>query len=178
MSARQPASERIAWAVETLAVEPGDRLLEVGCGHGVAVSLVCERLTSGRVVAIDRSPKMIEIATRRNREHLASGRASLEAAALADAELGIARFDKIFAIHVALFWRRPREALGRARELLAPGGGLYLFNQEPGWRQAHDARAFADRVSGVLREHEFAVEEPVIAELTAAPALGLIARPL
>jgi hypothetical protein len=28
-----------------------------------------------------------------------------------------------------------------------------------------------------LREHEFAVEEPVIAELTAAPALGLIARP-
>lgn len=177
MNARRRASDRIAWAVEMLAVEPGDHLLEVGCGHGVAVSLVCERLATGRLVAIDRSPKMIEVATRRNRAHVASGRASLEVAALEDADLGTARFDKIFAIHVALFWSRPREGLGRARELLAPGGGLYLFNQEPGWTEARDAWAFADRVSEVLRAHQFAVDEPLIAELSAAPALGLIARP-
>src|ERR671932_220552 len=64
------ASERVVWAVETLEVRPADRLLEVGCGHGVAVSLVCERLTTGTITAIDRSPKMIEMATRRNREHV------------------------------------------------------------------------------------------------------------
>src|SRR3712207_8974057 len=54
------------------------RLLEVGCGHGVAVSLVCERLTTGTITAIDRSPKMIEIATRRNRQHVDAGRRSEE----------------------------------------------------------------------------------------------------
>src|ERR671935_177066 len=61
------ASERFVWAVDTLEVRPADRLLEVGCGHGVAVSLVCERLTTGTITAIDRSPKMIEMATRRSR---------------------------------------------------------------------------------------------------------------
>src|ERR671935_187077 len=72
------ASERFVWAVDTLEVRPADRLLEVGCGHGVAVSLICERLTTGTITAIDRSPKMIEMATRRNREHF-DGRAEVPA---------------------------------------------------------------------------------------------------
>jgi trans-aconitate methyltransferase len=76
-------SERFVWAVDTLALDPADRVLEVGCGHGVAVSLVCERLTSGRITAIDRSKKMIEMAARRNRGHVARGRAVLKTAALA-----------------------------------------------------------------------------------------------
>ena len=90
-------SERFLWAVDTLALDPADRVLEVGCGHGVAVSLVCERLTSGRITAIDRSKKMIEMAARRNREHVAGGRAVLKTAALEKADFGDERFDKVFA---------------------------------------------------------------------------------
>jgi trans-aconitate methyltransferase len=63
-----------------MAPDPDDQLLEIGCGPGVAVSLVCERLAGGRIVAVDRSPTAIERAARRNAEHVASGRAVLRAA--------------------------------------------------------------------------------------------------
>ena len=36
--------DRLAWAVETMAIGPADRVLEIGCGRGVAVALICERL--------------------------------------------------------------------------------------------------------------------------------------
>jgi ubiquinone/menaquinone biosynthesis C-methylase UbiE len=173
----QGASPRLAWAVDTLAVEPGDQLLEVGCGHGVAVSLVCERLATGRIVGIDRSAKMIEAATRRNREHIASGRAKLETSTLAGARLAAHSFDTLFAVHVAVFWRRPAEALRRARELLTPGGRLLLFNQAPGWSDVESAAAFGRTLASVLSENGFSVDDVLTKSLEPAAVVGVIGRP-
>ncbi len=67
---------------------------------------------------------MIEMAMRRNREHVDAGRAELEAVALEDADLGDRRFDKVFAFNVAPFWLQPKEALGIVRRHLAPDGAV------------------------------------------------------
>ena len=115
----------MVWAVETMAVGPDDRVLEIGSGHGVAVTLVCERLDGGKIVAIDRSAKMIEAAEKRNREHVEAGKAEFIRASLDEADLGAQRFDKVFAVHVRSLWDRPGE-LDVVRGLLAPGGKLYL----------------------------------------------------
>ena len=129
---RAKASERLVWAVQTLAVEPEDRLLEIGCGHGVAVSLVCEKLDGGSIIAIDRSATMIEMARKRNADHATSGVASFQAASLDEADLGDARFDKIFAINVGMFWRqRAVRELAILRDHLAPKGRLFLFHEPP-----------------------------------------------
>jgi SAM-dependent methyltransferase len=143
------ASERLVWAVETLDVRPGDILLEIGCGHGVAVSLVCERLEGGTILGIDRSPKMVEQARRRNAEHVAAARAAFETAAFERHDFGGRRFDKVFAFHLNLFWQDPPLAYGAVEPLLAPGGALYLFQQP---FATEDAAALAAERAGQMRE--------------------------
>jgi trans-aconitate methyltransferase len=170
------ASERQEWAVGVLDVRPSDRLLEVGSGHGVAVSLACERLVDGRIVGVDRSPKMTEMAARRNGAHVAAGRAELVTGLFERLELP-GPFDKVFAFHVAAFWRRPKELLGRTAELLAPAGALFLFNQLPGWGQAGSAAVFGAELAGVITAHGWDVAEPLLADLTTAPAICVVARP-
>ena len=117
-------SERLLRVVEQLDVQPGDRVLEIGCGHGVAASFVCERLDGGHLVAVDRSPKMIEAATQRNLAHVRAGRAEFLVAHLESVDLGDRRFDKILAVRVGLFHREPARASSLVEPWLAPGARL------------------------------------------------------
>ena len=124
MSARGAPSERLPWAVDRLAVQRADRMLEVGCGHGVAVSLVCERLTEGQILGVDRSAKMIERARARNREFVASGTAAFVTGSFEEVDLGDRRFEKVFGVHVAALWKGSGGGLDVARAVLRPGGAL------------------------------------------------------
>ena len=132
-------SDRLRAIVEELEVRPDDRVLEIGCGHGVAATLVCERLGSGRLTAIDRSPKMIEAAARRNARYVQDGRAEFLVAELERLELGERRFDKVFAVRVGLFHRDPDRARRLVEPWLARGGELRAYFDEPGQRPELDS---------------------------------------
>jgi ubiquinone/menaquinone biosynthesis C-methylase UbiE len=118
-------SERLQAVVDRLDIRPGDRVLEVGCGHGVAATLVCERLEGGRLTAIDRSAKMIAAARRRNAAHVEAGTAEFLVMELEHLELGDRRFDTIFAARIGLFRREPERARGLVDPWLAPGGEVF-----------------------------------------------------
>lgn len=114
-----------------MAPKPSDRLLEIGCGHGLAVAAVCEGSTSGTILAIDRSATMIAAARRRNHDHERDGKATFATMALADMTFGSRRFDKVFAINVNLFWRDAARELAIIRNVLAPRGRLHLIFEPP-----------------------------------------------
>jgi ubiquinone/menaquinone biosynthesis C-methylase UbiE len=128
---RPPASHRIEQFVETINVKPGDRVLEIGCGHGVAAALICARLSGGSYLAIDRSAKMIAAAAKRNEAFVRAGVARFEVATLEALDLGEERFDKVLAMRVRLFHDQPEEARRLARRWLAPKGKLFVQYDEP-----------------------------------------------
>ena len=124
-------SERLRSVVEQLDIRPNERVLEIGCGHGVAATLVCERLEEGHLTAVDRSAKMIQAATRRNAAYVKAGRVDFLVASLEDLDLGDRRFDKIFAVRVGLFHRDPERARRLVERWLAPGGEVFTFFDLP-----------------------------------------------
>lgn len=124
-------ADRIEGFVTAMDIQPGDRVLEIGCGHGVAATLVCARLDTGRFVAIDRSPKMIAAAAKRNDAFVKAGIARFLPGDFATLDLGEARFDKVFAMRVRLFKDRPEAARALAERWLAPGGRLFVEYDEP-----------------------------------------------
>jgi len=124
-------SERLRAIVDRLELRPDDRVLDIGCGHGVAADLVCQRLDGGRLTGIDRSSKMIEASRRRNAHHLAAGTAEFIVAELERVDLGDRLFDKILAARIGLFHREPERARLLAARWLAPGGELFVFYDTP-----------------------------------------------
>jgi SAM-dependent methyltransferase len=167
------ASDRIAWAVDVLDVDSEDRILEVGCGHGVAVSLICERLEGGRITAVDRSPKMIDAARKRNAGCGDSAR--FITASLEEADLGDEVYDKAFAVHVAAL-HGPGKALDVVRERLAAAGRLYLFSQAPGWKRARDAEVFGAELGKALEGAGFTVDQTLVGDVGSGVIAGVITR--
>jgi SAM-dependent methyltransferase len=134
--------ERLVRAVDGLGLEPHDRVLEIGCGRGVAADLICRRLTGGRLLALDRSSSAIAAAAARNAEHVAAGTADfriVELGAVDPTELGT--FDKILGVGVNLFWVGPaRHELDVVARLLGPSGLVHLVYELPRGRDPEPIR--------------------------------------
>lgn len=135
---------------ETLAVGPADRLLEIGCGGGMATAVVAERLTTGRVLAVDRAANAVRLAGERNAAHIQAGTVEVRQLDITAADLPEGSFDTVFAANVSLFWLgTPPGLLDRIGRLLAPDGTLHVFAKRP-TRTAIEA--IATQVARALRE--------------------------
>lgn len=135
--------DRLIAAVHALDVRPGDRILEIGCGTGVAAELICGRLADGQLVAIDRSAKAVAAAVARNAGSVDAGRVRFHTLSIEDAEPDVlGRFDKVFAVNVNHFWVRPaRRELRLIDELLGPAGELLLCYEPPDANRAQRLEA-------------------------------------
>lgn len=171
-----PASppSRIVWAVEQLAPAPSDHILEIGCGPGHAVALVCPRLARGTIIAIDRSALQIEKARALNHDFVKQGRARIESMTLADAPAALGlRFAKVLAINVNAFWTDPAPSIASLSALLRASGRAFLVYEAP---SAAGARKVRSALPDSLSAGGLDVEEVRVASSRKQAMICVVAR--
>src|SRR5215216_4129437 len=156
MGRRSSNVRRNRWAVELLAVKPTDRVLELGCGPGVAIAALASRASRGLVVGVDHSQVMIGQARRRNAAGIRAGRVRLIQTPVERLSISDGPFNAALAVNTVGMWPDPTARLRELARLLRPGGRIALVSQPrcPGATAATSAAA-ANELAGLLTEAGF-----------------------
>jgi ubiquinone/menaquinone biosynthesis C-methylase UbiE len=163
--------------VELLAIQPNDRVLEIGFGPGLAIAQAAELAHGGKVVGVDHSEVMVRQASRRNRAAIAAGRVELHlGSAGALPPLGDP-FDKVMASNVLHFLDDPSAALLRWFAITRPGGSIAITHQSRK-KAATDADTAegAERIAEDLRAAGFTDVRIETLEMEPVNAACVLAR--
>ncbi len=122
---RNPKSNRLLVEIADLA--PHDRVLDIGCGPGVAVRGAGAVVTDGRAVGVDRPPSMIDIARKR-----AAGLTNVDFAVGQAEDLAFPddAFTVAWTAHAFHHWADTDAGLIETRRVLAPGGRLLIVESK------------------------------------------------
>ncbi|QWF77728.1 class I SAM-dependent methyltransferase [Amycolatopsis sp. CA-230715] len=156
MGSRSSNVARNRWAARLLDVQPTDRVVEIGCGPGVAVAALSALAPRGLVVGVDHSAVMIGQARRRNRAAVRAGRVRLVHAPVEGLSTSDGPFDAALAVNTIGMWPDPADRLRELALLLRPGGRIALVSQPrcPGATAATSANA-ATELAALLTEAGF-----------------------
>lgn len=167
----QQIPPRIRWAVDLMDIQPDDNVLEIGCGPGYGAELICQRLETGKLFAIDRSESGVDRTKRRCAKYLESRRLTVRQIDLATLRVPVKRLTKVFAFNVNLFWvRNCADEVALLHERLLPGGAVYLFYET---KMPELVPNIVKKASAALSKAGFRVS---VVEQKAPPVVAIIGK--
>ena len=112
--------------LDLLAVQPADRVLEVGFGGGDLIGRIAERAAEGFVAGVDFAPEMVERCAGRYRVLVEAGRVAFRCANAEALPYPDAHFSKACTVNTLYFWDNPASVLGELRRVLVEDGLLVV----------------------------------------------------
>jgi len=142
-------------AIAELNPSPNDSVLAIGFGPGIGIELLAEVLPNGLVAGIDPSATMNELARRRNRWGIDSGRIVLRNASAEVIPWPDDIFDGIIATNSAQFWEPLDAAIEEVARVIRPGGSLVTITHAWAIEKVSPVPEWIETVSSLLAEREF-----------------------
>jgi SAM-dependent methyltransferase len=168
---------RSQWTVERLGISTGDRVLEIGCGPGVALKACLERLRDGTALGVDHSEVMIAQARRRNAKAIRKKRLKLIAGTIDDLPADEPPFDRIFSINVIQFVADKNAFVKICADRLAPNGLLATTFQPRGTKPTREAAlAMAHLLTELMARAGLTDVRTETLELKPIPAICALGR--
>ena len=135
-----------------LAAEPGERILDVGCGPGFyCAELVTEVGPEGFIVGVDASSQMLSLAARRCEGH---ANVALKQADVTSLPVDSSGFDAALCVQVLEYVRDVAPVLAELYRAVRPGGRVVIWDVDwatVSWHSHDPARM--ERILGSWSEH-------------------------
>ena len=117
-------------AIAAAAAQPGERILDIGCGSGTSTFMLADQVgQSGHVLGVDISRQLVELARAATPE---GAPAEFQLADAATAPFPAEGFDLLFSRFGVMFFENPVAAFANMRGALKPGGRVAFVC----WRSA------------------------------------------
>jgi arsenite methyltransferase len=137
---------------EALGAQPGDRVLDVGCGPGFYSRELLDQVgQEGSVTGVDQSPQMLAVARRRSEGF---GNARFEEGDATSLPVPSDSFDRALSVQVLEYVADTPTALAEIHRALRPGGRVVIWDVDwaaVSWHSENAARM--DRVLKAWDEH-------------------------
>ena len=131
------------WGLKAAGIQLTDRVLDVGCGGGKAISRILEE-TRREVAGVDHSPEAVKTARSVNRAAVSSGRLRIVESSVESLPFRDGFFDVVTAFETTYFWPELQAALTEIHRVLNRGGRLVIANE---FADRASAGAWADRLN-------------------------------
>ncbi|HXQ59308.1 MAG TPA: class I SAM-dependent methyltransferase [Acidimicrobiales bacterium] len=151
-------------------------ILSIGFGPGVGIAELARRRPDDMVAGIDPSPTMIEVASRRNRAAIETGRVVLRQAGAEAIPWPGDSFDAVVAVNSIQLWSPLTAAIAEVARVVRPGGMLVTLTHAWAVEKRTSLDEWVESASRLLTEHGFAIVTSGTEGFRSGRALTLHAR--
>lgn len=115
------------WGLSHISIAKHYTVLDVGCGGGRTVSKLAALATEGKVYGVDFSRESVAVATKTNRQSIASGRVEIREASVSQLPFSADMFDVITAVETHFWWPHLPADMREVLRVLKPAGRLIII---------------------------------------------------